>query len=341
MQNNKNASSSTPKPAAQVNLKGEILVDITLTPSVNTPSSFFAGGSSPKPDNKVEAKQAINNPPLASPKPVPQKSPAAVVVDEKALGQLLKCVAEGEQDQAEALIKKDSKLLLAAGKVTDLSGRTFDNITAFQYALWAMDYHMWTMVQKHLPAEAQAQQFNVLESKGTAHGKHFDLQPLLDALKTYVDNVAKWNYDQRAVDQWCKKVGGAQKLLPAHVVNEYCRSDRPFDPCPSEWTSPVLRTREVEVYINSKWVKGSWFTPPTYSEALGMSFAFCRAGDAVGAASALRPRGLCWLWGAVLGGAGADLKSLQALWNARTLQLKLQSDTLVVESQSAMQVGLK
>jgi serine/threonine protein kinase len=299
------------------------------TPSTNTPSSFFA---SPKPEGKVEAKQVVNNPPPVPPKPIPEKSAAPVVVDEKALGQLLKCVVEGEQDQAEALIKKDSKLLLAAGKVTDLSGRTFDNITAFQYALWAMDYHMWTMIQKYLPTEAQAKQHAILESKGTAHGKHFDLQPLLDALKTYVDKYDSFFFDKEK--HWCKKIGGAQKLLPAHVVNEYCRPDRSFDPCPREWTTTVPRTRVVEIYDGSKWVKGEWFTPPNSSDVLGVSFAFCRAG--VAGAAALTGGGR-----AAGSGCGADLKSLQALWNARTHQLKLVSDTLVVGSQSSMQGGLK
>jgi hypothetical protein len=251
------------------------------------------------------------------------------VADEKALGQLLKCVAEGDQDQAEALIKKDSKLLLAAGKVTDLSGRTFDNITAFQYALWAMDYHMWTMIQKYLPAEAQAQQFDVLESKGTDHGKHFDLQLLLDALKTFVDNYQPWNTEQ-STEYWSKKVGGAQKLLPAHVVNEYCRPDRSFNPCPSEWTSLLPRTRAVEVYGSSKWVKGEWFTSSNSSEALGSSFAFSRA---AGQNSSGKRSG-----GAL---AAHDLNSLQSLWTARTEQLKSLAESLTAESQSTMQVGVK
>ena len=98
-------------------------------------------------------------------------------MDAKALAQLLKLVAEGEQDQAEALIKQTPQLLLASGTVTDLSGRTFKNITAFQYALWAMDWHMWTMIKKYLPTEAQAQQLQELETKGTEHGKHFDFKP--------------------------------------------------------------------------------------------------------------------------------------------------------------------
>jgi hypothetical protein len=250
-------------------------------------------------------------------------------LDAKALEQLLKCVAEGEQDEAEALIKKDAKLLLAVGKVTDLSGRTFDNVTAFQYALWAMDYHMWTMVQKYLPIEAQAKQHALLDSKGTAHGKHFDLQPLLDALKTYVDNAGKWGWDQRAVDQW-GKVGGAQKFLPVHVVNEYCRPDRSFHPCPSEWTSPLPRTRAVEVHDGSNWVKGEFFTLPNSFDVLRIAFA---RGVAV------------YMWGAGGMGGGddarADLESLQALWTARTEQLKALAESLTAESQNTLQAGLK
>jgi TPR repeat protein len=302
----------------------------------SNPSSFFAASSRSKPDNKVEAKQALNNPPPVPPKPVPQKSAAPVVVDEKALGQLLKCVAEGEQNQAEALIKKDSKLLLAAGKVTDLSGRTFDNITAFQYALWAMDYHMWTMIQKYLPTEAQAKQHTMLESKGTAHGKHFDLQPLLEALKTYVDKHGTFFFN--GVKHWSKKVGGAQKLLPAHVVNEYCRRDRQFKPCSSKWTSPLPRSRAV---FNSELDNGSWFTPFSPSESLGVSFAFYRSagwGRLAMASAATSDGGI-----AACGAAwpAEDLKSLQSLWNARTEQLKSLADSLAAESQSTLQVSPK
>ena len=108
-------------------------------------------------------------------------------------------MAEGEQDKAEALIQKDKNLLLHAGTVTDLSGREFKQITAFQYALWAMDWHMWTMIQKYLPQRSASEQFQALETKGTEHGKHFSLQGLTGALQTYVDNAEKvWNYDQRA-----------------------------------------------------------------------------------------------------------------------------------------------
>jgi hypothetical protein len=178
---------------------------------------------------------------MPAPKPI-----AKPAVDQKILSQLLQYIAEGEQDKAETLIQKDKNLLLHAGTVKDLSGREFKQITAFQYALWAMDWHMWTMIQKYLSQEAQVQQWQELETKGTAHGKYFSLKGLTGALQKYVDNAEKvWNYDRRADKHWCKVVGREQKLLPVHVVNEYCRRDRAFKPCPREWESKLPRTREV------------------------------------------------------------------------------------------------
>jgi serine/threonine protein kinase len=263
---------------------------------------------------------------------MPAPKSALKPVDQKDLSQLLHYVAEGEQDKVEALIQQDKNLLLHAGTVKDLSGREFKQITAFQYALWAMDWHMWAMIQKYLPQEAQAQQLQELETKGTAHGKHFNLQGLTGALQTYVDNAEKWDYDQRAEDQWCKKVGGEQKLLPVHVVNEYCRADRPFEPCPLEWESKLPRVRALKVWdsTQSKTVDGSWFIPPSSKDGLGLNYAFLR-----------------YHWGGVgvegsVGGAGwvcaggpADLKALQSLWKTRTEQLELlRSQLLSVSSQN-------
>ena len=193
------------------------------------------------------------------------------------MNQLLQYVAEGEQDKAEELIQKDKNLLLHAGTVKDLSGREFKQITAFQYALWAMDWHMWTMIQKYLPQEMQAEQLRELETKGTAYGKHFSLQGLTDALQVYVDKYMSGLMSD-AIDHWCKVVGGEQKSLPAHVVNEYCRADRPFEPCPSEWESKLPRTLSLRVWdsIQSKNVEGSWFIPPSSKDGLGLTYAFYR-----------------------------------------------------------------
>ena len=299
---------------------------------------------SPTPPKKEQELKKLTPLPSLSGSPqtlMPPPKPTLKPLDEKSLSQLrqlLQYVAEGEQDKAEALIQTNKNLLLYAGTVKDLSGREFKSITPFEYALWAMDYHMWTMIQKYLPQEAQVEQLKELETKGTAYGKHFSLQGLTGALQTYVDNAEKWNYDQRAVDQWCKVVGGEQKLLPAHVVNEYCRADRRFEPCPQEWESKLPRTREIDVWdsTQSKRVKGSWFVAPSSKDGLGLNFAFYRYnGAAAGGDGRVVTAGL-WSGCAVAGeGARADLKALQSLWKTRTQELEfLKSQLLSVTNQT-------
>ena len=56
-------------------------------------------------------------------------------------------------------------------------------------------------------------------------------------------------------------VGGAQKLLPAHVVNEYCHPTRPFDPC-SDFKEMVLPRRR-------QFGEGEWFTAKYSGDYLG------------------------------------------------------------------------
>ena len=53
---------------------------------------------------------------------------------------------------AEDLLKKSPEFLLSRGNVTDWAGRTFKNITAFEYALWARDFKMIQMMLGCIPA---------------------------------------------------------------------------------------------------------------------------------------------------------------------------------------------
>ncbi len=234
-------------------------------------------------------------------------------VDEKALGQLLRLVAEGEQDQAEALMKKDPGLLLFGGTVTDLSGREFKQITPFQYALWAMDWRMWTMIQKYLPLEAQEKQFAELEFKSTSHGKHFSLQPLIEALQTYTDNAKQvWRYDKRAETHWQTVVGGEQRRLPAHAINEYCR-DQKFDPCPQFTDTTLPRTRAVNRSGDD------WFVAQYNGGLLGSKFAVYKN---------THPGWLCQSRIVNVQEATVNLKALQSLWKTLTNQLGLLASDL-------------
>ena len=73
------------------------------------------------------------------------------------------------------------------------------------------------------------------------HSRHFDLTPLKSALQDYVDGYDNWertsNWD--AMKAAWMQVGLAQRDVPVHVINEYCRPDRSFVPVPPVIVSPA------------------------------------------------------------------------------------------------------
>src|SRR5262249_26077416 len=143
---------------------------------------------------------------------------------------------------------------LAAGNVTDLSERSFNNITGFQYAVWALDSHMWQMIRNYLAIDAAREQIKGLETGPwvKTHGKSASWQNLIDALDKYIKlcNEEKWD---EAYTRWKTNVGNAQQQLAAHVVNQYCHPSRSFYPCPNfKDQSPLSRSRKTD--------KGEWFT---------------------------------------------------------------------------------
>ncbi len=146
-------------------------------------------------------------------------------------------VVAGKQNQVEMIIKKNPTLLLKPYKIKDLSGREFKRMSVFQYALWALDWHMWKMMLRYIPLKLANQQIQELESCSTEHGKYFSFQPLIESLKKYVSNSTE--------NQWCKVVGKEQALLPAHAINEYCRNDQSFYPCPNFMEGHLIRTMQV------------------------------------------------------------------------------------------------
>lgn len=130
---------------------------------------------------------------------------------------LLYHVMRGEQEEAEALVKSSPGLLSLSGDLRDSAGREFKSITALQYAVWALDAHMWTMLLEHMSKAEATEQVRALEEQGTAHGHHFDFKPLLNAYEAYIRNYDGWNSGQRE-KHWCTQVGGAQRDLPDWVL---------------------------------------------------------------------------------------------------------------------------
>jgi len=183
------------------------------------------------------------------------RSPANTTAStyQKAVEELLLHVVRGEQSEAEKMIVNNPDILLHKGQVTDYSNRTFKNITAFQYALWALDWHMWRMIKKYLPDKTAGEQLNELENRGTDYGVHYDFNELLNALNTYIE--------KRTDVHWNTLVGGAQTQVPAHVANEYCRRDLSFSKQPNPYAHLPLNTFTEEIALPRIFglEKGEWF----------------------------------------------------------------------------------
>ncbi|RUR17193.1 F-box protein [Legionella sp. km535] len=189
---------------------------------------------------------------------------------------LLHYVTRGEHDVVKAMLKQDISLIFKRGFVTDCSGREFESISGFEYALWAMDKHMWAAMIKCIPQNAEGRkvfalllaQYNTVNTDGVTYRlngttiteKHFDFEnTIIKELQTQVDSInAPGEKTWDAIDnQWRKGVGGAQKKLPMHVVYQYC-SFAPFYPVPKFTSKPMSSkkfyngtTEKVENWFNA------------------------------------------------------------------------------------------
>lgn len=173
-------------------------------------------------------------------------------IEEAVFDDFLTAIVQGNQDKARYLLKYTPGLFLKRGKVTDFSHRTFVNVTAFQLALWAKDYHMWSMMISCIPdteegkriRENLLEQYRDLERHGISYtmttpisytmdeqtytlgdeknSKHYDMQPLFDAMQFLSDYFRDMQVELREI-HWINVIGSIQRTLPAHVMNEFCK----------------------------------------------------------------------------------------------------------------------
>ena len=86
-------------------------------------------------------------------------------------------VVHGDYDIVQKMLEKDPSLLIRKGDVTDCSERTFLNISGFEYALWALDKHMWTKMLACLPQNEEGQkikqtlseQYEIVKEQGVCY----------------------------------------------------------------------------------------------------------------------------------------------------------------------------
>lgn len=199
--------------------------------------------------------------------------------------------------EAEALLTATpdhtQTLLRTPGVFTDYSGRTF-NCTAYEYAYWAKDIHMCRMLEAHMDEETKANmltRINAIEADGLSfqqngeehQSTHFDLAKLLTALQDYVNGFDAWYTasDWAAMEAAWMLVGKAQRDLPIHIVNEYCRPDRSFSPLPSfnvdrEDIPKETLPRVLTFYNFNARANDSWFPLVAPNSGLGFDFALIR-----------------------------------------------------------------
>lgn len=280
--------------------------------------------------------------------------------------QFLQCVAFGQQNEAEVLLKEDAdkaqELLLADNmSFTDYSGRTF-TCTAYEYAYWAKDTHMCRMLEKYMNNDAK---YNLLQRvqrieelvgeglfkapRGLAYMQngeehccaHFDLTPLKQGLKTYIDaydnSPKQTDAEWEALESLWVEVGLLQRDVPAHIAQEYCHPNRSFEDVVKEAETqkstlldaadPNNLVRQLNFYNWGTDADDSWFTPDSYSSnsGLGFSFAILRGtGDYEWAGAVCPcPGRVCSL---------VDLAAIEAIDKARTDDLKQSLANLVAPS---------
>ena len=266
------------------------------------------------------------------------------------LQKFLLCVAHGEQEKAQALLTishgTPSKWLLGRGEFTDYSGRTF-KCSAYEYAYWAKDTHMCRMLETHMDNETKGlvlERINTMEKMDEATGQprgleyqqhgqihrsaHFDLTPLKTALQTYVNGCVAWraarNRDAMA-EAWMD-VGKAQRNFPAHVAQEYCRTDRAFDPCPQFNERILPRDLTFDNWITNE--AESWFPLAAGGSGLGFDFALMNL------SREQLPCGAWMGWSSVRGGGGlgqgadVDLAAISRLDEVRTVDLRQSRENL-------------
>lgn len=292
--------------------------------------------------------------PLTAAKSVKQKAPspknARSAEKEVQDFDLLKLIAYGHRHLANQMLSKTPDLLLQRSDVTDYSGRTFKNITAYDYAYWAKDTHACRILEAHMTAAIKADMLKccqAIEKEGLSyeqygqvieHSKHFDFGPFIKALEQYVAGYDRWltTSDWKAIESAWMMVGQAQRDVPVHVAHEYCRIDRAFHPTPTFDEEYLPENLTIFNYKTEQ--EEVWF-PLGSSDAsgLGINFGIVFAGR--GSRKCYVVRGpnegnKCWdyiarwlAWRDTAGG-DVDLAAIQHLDAVRTADLKQSLDNL-------------
>ena len=173
---------------------------------------------------------------------------------QRCVAYFLKQVVSGQQEEAEKILSFNREIALGKGDVTDHAGRTFTNITGFQYAVWALDWRMWKMILKYLlplyqdAAKSQLEQgLNGSWVREYHQNAEHLLKTLIEKIQNYIDKNQTDHSAAGRRARWTVDVGGAQRNCPIHVLQEYCHPTIPFYPTPLFTEEQFPRKLNVDI----------------------------------------------------------------------------------------------
>lgn len=199
-------------------------------------------------------------------------------------------VVRGEIAQAHIMLKHNLGLLTLKGRIIDYSGRCFlyKGITALQYALAAYDYSMVAMLLTHFIKSKKAlsalrgqytelaemlndqnhQNYRALKNlNNSIQNLHSKLTVFANQYKA-MTNDEFYDHSAAAREEWCTIIGGAQRMLPAWIVQMMCEEGKE-----SAWVkkSSLLNYKRDSKYL-SRWFGQSY----TGEYCLGKNWAVVR-----------------------------------------------------------------
>jgi len=267
----------------------EVLNSLKTKLSNNTPGKLEENKKDIDETNILSPKSDANNSDLSITISLGKKPPPFTVLfappspqDEetkKDLGLLLKWVTEGHLAKVEELLQKNPNLAFMKESVTDLSGRTFNNISAFQYAAWALDTEMCELILKQVDnadaAVADIQLTELEKNSWKEHGLYYDPSPLAKKTQEYINNSSKWSYE-KCCEYWQKEVGGEQRKCPAWLIYAWCEEGKAV-----AWVKKDLKNIKVVRQYEKGHLK--WWFEQEYNggRGVGSNWSCCR-GDGRG-----------------------------------------------------------
>jgi len=221
-----------------------------------------------------------------------------ILKDRKLLHHVTRC----DYESVTAMLNTDIHLLHKKIIGTDCSGRTFERISPFQYALWALDKHMWTiMLDMVLQNEKKTElldtllaQYRQVQQIGVTYRhngqpiteSHFDFEnTIINELQKQVDyRIPVGNKNWKEIDKhFVEGVGAAQRKLPVHVVIQMCSPDVSFLHVPKFISRPQPSVQfynyqheekaEEEIFSDETKANENWYS---CNSQLGVTFAISK-----------------------------------------------------------------